>query len=173
MIKVKSELTERLIDKNPDAAKKEIGDILSSSRTAIKQVRELVTGMKFISLENEINNSIKQLKERHIETIIRKAKPLPSMSKVEETMLALSVREAITNIIRHSQAKRCVLSFESDPMKLIMTVEDDGIGFDRSHYGNGLSSIKERLHSIKGTCTIHSSHQNGTRLTLKVPLERK
>lgn len=174
MIKVKSELTERLIDKNPKAAKKEIHDILASSRMAIKQVRELVTGMKFISLEEEVHHSKKQLDDSKIELMmIQKEEALPPITKMEETMIALSVREAITNIIRHSQAKRCKLTIESNPNLLMLTVEDDGVGFDSSScFGNGLSSIKERLHSIKGICTIQSFDQKGTRIILELPLRR-
>ena len=174
MIKVKSELTERLIDKDPEVAKKEIRDILSSSRKAIKQVRELVTGMKYISLEDEIELSKKQLHDGNIKMVIRKGVSIPSIPKMDETMLSLSVREVITNIIRHSQAMCCSLTLESNPQNFVIIVEDDGIGirFNSHRNGYGLLSIEERLRSINGTCTIHSSTGKGTRIILEVPLRK-
>ncbi len=56
MIKVKSELTIRLIEKEPPQAKRELNDILDTSRFASKQVRKLVTDMKYISIENEFTH---------------------------------------------------------------------------------------------------------------------
>lgn len=56
MIKVKSELTIRLIEKKPPQAKRELNDILDTSRFASKQVRKLVTDMKYISIENEFTH---------------------------------------------------------------------------------------------------------------------
>lgn len=56
MIKLKSELTIRLIEKDTTQAKQELNDILDTSRFALKQVRELVTDMKYISIESELNH---------------------------------------------------------------------------------------------------------------------
>ena len=57
MIKMKSELATKWVDKDPIQAKRELGEILDTSRTALKQVRELVSDMKFISLASELEHS--------------------------------------------------------------------------------------------------------------------
>lgn len=168
MIKLKSELTMVLIDKNSHQAKAELNDILETSRVALKQVRELVTDMKFVSLEDEIIRSRSLLKEANIELIVEKTKN-PFLQSVEETMLSLSLREAITNTIRHSKAKKCTIKTEANKDFFKIFIKDDGVGFKSQKIGNGIESMKERLRALKGNAEIDSSSNRGTIVTLTLP----
>lgn len=87
------------------------------------------------------------------------------------------VQEAMTNIVKHAQATRCVVHLQRLPSTMLITVEDNGIGFlpdaDRSHAterGLGLLSIRERLSYLGGTLRIDSRPGHGARLIAAIPL---
>ncbi|SES16443.1 two-component system, NarL family, sensor histidine kinase DesK [Gracilibacillus ureilyticus] len=174
MIKLKSELTTRLIDKDVPRAREELNDILVTARSALKQVRELVSDMKFISLQSELDNAEKLMNSVGIECKLHTEK-LPLLSSVTETMIALSVRESVTNVIRHSRASCCTIAIEVTDRIIIIRINDNGIGLNDSESGNGIQSIKERMQLIKGTATISNSSSGGTEVKLNIPYhgERK
>lgn len=170
MIKLKSELTMRLMEKNPEKAKHELHDILNTSRYALKQVRELVTDMKFISLKKEVELSKDILKNAGIELVVKDEGDMFTLSNVAETMLALSVREAITNIIKHSAADQCTITPYIETEYYCIQVSDNGLGNLRQGEGNGLQTMKERMTMLQGDMYMTASPGHGTVITLKVPL---
>lgn len=170
MIKLKSELAARWVDKDPKHAKEELNDILNTSRIALKQVRELVSEMKFISLASELAHSRKLLHTAGIELEIIEHGPSPLLSSVEETMIALSVREAITNTIKHSQAQRCTIQLQMIDNRYTISITDDGIGLNQKEGGNGILSMKERMHALNGTLTVECSPTGGTAVAMMLPL---
>ncbi len=172
MIKMKTELATRWVDKDPAQAKRELGEILDSSRTALKQVRELVSEMKFISLACELEHSVKLLGTAGIELKLEKPEKPPLLSSVEETMLALCVREAMTNMIKHSRAKRCTIQIEANDNAYQINIVDDGIGITQPDGGNGIPSMKERMKMLGGAFTIAASPTGGTALSLMLPLRQ-
>lgn len=170
MIKLKSELTMRLVEKNPEKAKDELHDILNTSRYALKQVRELVTDMKFVSLKKEMELSKDILQKAGIELVTKDDGSLNPLSNVAETMAALSVREAITNIIKHSEAKQCTITQYIESEYYCIQVSDNGNGRLRQGEGNGFQSMKERMAMLQGDIQITASPDKGTVITFKVPL---
>ncbi|GAB6930909.1 sensor histidine kinase [Paenibacillus sp. JCM 10914] len=174
MIKMKSELATRWVDRNPAQAKREIGEILDSSRIALKQVRELVSEMKFISLTAELAHVEKLLHTAEIELTVQAPDKLPLLSSVEETMLALCVREATTNIIKHSRARHAIISLNIQGDTFAIHIVDDGVGFHvgakTEDGGNGIPSIIERMKSLDGSCAICPSREGGTKVSLRLPL---
>lgn len=172
MIKMKSELATKWVDKDPVQAKRELGEILNTSRIAIKQVRELVSDMKFISLPQELEQTSKLLRTAGIGLRIDESgKPL-LLSSVEETMLALCVREATTNIIKHSRAKHCTIRLEAGAQAYAIQIVDNGVGLSAQEGGNGIPSMTERMKTLGGSLSIDPSPSGGTALTLKLPLRR-
>ncbi|QED49342.1 sensor histidine kinase [Cytobacillus dafuensis] len=170
MIKLKSELTKRLIEKDANKAMQELDDILNTSRFALKQVRELVSDMKFVSLEEEIEQSQKILQTAGIVMIHKKQEQMPLLSNVSETMLALSVREAITNIVKHSNAKCCTLTQFDENGLYYIQVTDDGNGQVREGHGNGIQSMKERMEMLQGEAEVNGNPQSGSTITLRAPI---
>jgi two-component system sensor histidine kinase DesK len=170
MIKLKSELTMRLVENNPDKAKRELQDILDTSRYALKQVRELVTDMKFVSLKKEMELSKDILQKAGIALVTKDDGSMNPLSNVAETMVALSVREAITNIIKHSEANQCTITPYIESEYYCIEVSDNGNGSLRQGEGNGLQSMKERMAMLQGDTHITASQGNGTVITFKVPL---
>jgi two-component system sensor histidine kinase DesK len=140
---------------------------------ALKQVRELVSDMKFISLASEIEHSRKLLHTAGIALTVVEKEKLPLLSSVEETMLALSVREAITNIIKHSQAKQCSIRMETGENYFCVTIIDDGVGLVKKEGGNGIQSMRERMEALHGSLLIHPSPGQGTAVSLKLPIRQQ
>lgn len=89
-----------------------------------------------------------------------------------ETMVFRIVQEALTNVIRHAHATHAEISLTSFDNKLIVTVEDDGIGFDQKEIQNpshlGLLGMQERVQMVNGRLTIESAHNKGTKVIVEV-----
>ncbi|WP_246021257.1 sensor histidine kinase [Paenibacillus lentus] len=173
MIKLKSELTLRLVEKNPEKAKHELHDILHTSRYALKQVRELVTDMKFVSLEKEMQLSRDILQKAGIEFIVKDDGAMIPLSNAAETVAALTVREAITNVIKHSEASQCTITLHTEPEYYCIQVSDNGNGNLREGEGNGLQSMRERMDMMQGDMHITASPGSGTKITFRVPMTNR
>jgi signal transduction histidine kinase len=84
------------------------------------------------------------------------------------------VQEALTNVAKHAQATRCRIYLQRLPHTLLVTIEDDGVGFDVAAVsgpgrGLGLISIRERVAQVRGELRIESTQGKGTRLTMELP----
>jgi PAS domain S-box-containing protein len=92
-----------------------------------------------------------------------------------ETTLYRVVQEALTNVLRHAQAKRVSLVLQRTPLGVIAVIEDDGKGFE-SEQGNavggrlGLLGMRERLELVGGALTLESAPGNGTTVIARIPL---
>ena len=83
------------------------------------------------------------------------------------TVLALALREAVTNIVRHARAKTCRLRFITEGGRRKLHVEDDG-EHPLVREGNGLRGMRERVESLGGSLRVEREH--GTRLLIEIPL---
>jgi two-component system sensor histidine kinase DesK len=172
LIAIKSELAGKLIDKDREGARREIAEMTQVAREALREVRSAVTGMRAAALDAELTSARALLESSGISVSIeRSAITLPP---VIETALALTVREATTNIHRHSEARRATLSVQSEGIgreaQVSLTVSDDGRGGARES-GTGLTGIRERLRSLGGNLTIESPRGRGTVLRASLPAE--
>lgn len=77
-------------------------------------------------------------------------------------------QEALSNVIKYAQAKNVIVQISQNENTLILTIEDDGIGFDKSEitYGLGLKNIENRIRLINGTVDIVSEKGNGTTINI-------
>jgi signal transduction histidine kinase len=94
-----------------------------------------------------------------------------------ETSIYRIVQEATTNVARHSRATLCRVYLQHLPQSLLVTIEDDGQGFDSAeleargtHRGLGLLGIQERAAVLQGTCRVESSQGRGTRISVELPV---
>nr|WP_275296781.1 sensor histidine kinase [Bacillus sp. REN10] len=173
MIKLKSELTMKLMEKDVDRAKQELTDIRNTSRTALKQVREMVETMRWVSLDEELQYAEKALAAAGVNFEVNRQISHISLSKLNETMTALSIREAVTNIMKHSQARDCQLTItDADDFVLIRLI-DNGVGLQQASGGNGLSSMKERMKLVGGQAVIEEGVDGGVVVTLNIPIQKE
>jgi signal transduction histidine kinase len=83
-------------------------------------------------------------------------------------------REALSNVTRHAKAARASVTLARRESSAVLTIEDDGVGFDTSgsSHGNGLRNMRQRASALGGELQLASAPANGTRLTVTVPLQR-
>ena len=170
LITLKSQLVEKLIVKNPERASVEAKEITQTSRTALKQLRELISDMRMITVEEELEQIKAILQAANIELEIKQETSASSLSPIEQNILGMCLREAVTNVVKHSKATHCTVSLLESQGELILTVKDNGIGLaDQNHDGNGIRGMKERIALIDGFVELGTINP-GTLLTVKVPV---
>lgn len=170
MIGLKSDLATRLMDRDIESAKVEIQDIRQISSTALKEVRVLVSGMRRVKLKDELLRVQQLLQAAEIDIEIAGDPNFPDMSPIVENVLVMCLKEAINNVVRHSYAKQCQITFERTEKEFIVKVKDNGIGIAQKGVnlpGNGLDGMKERLEFVNGKLSVKSD--KGTQLKIAVP----
>ena len=167
MIAVKSELAERLIERDAEKARTEVRSMGESARKALAEVREAISGYQQQTLDAALEHMRLSLRAADIEPVVEidESIALPAQT---QGMLALVVREAVTNIIRHSTARRCHIRLESRKEELSLTVDDDGGGRIRMD-GNGVQGMRARIESLGGTLSV--GLESPSSLVATVPLE--
>ncbi len=171
LIGLKSDLAGRLIEKNPEAAKEEINDINQTARSVLKEVRELVANMRGNKLEDELFRVKHILHAADISCKISGTLELRNTPLLVENVLSMCLKEAVTNIVKHSGATSCSISIKQSTKETLLKVHDNGIGLNLDHdwsKGHGLRGIKERLDFVNGSLDIHS--KTGTTLNVRVPI---
>lgn len=169
VIVLKAELAKRLIEIDTNRAAQEIADVESTARTALAEVREAIGGYRSQGLAAELAHARRTLDAAGV-TLTWQAPPegLPALTATEETVLSLSVREAVTNIVRHAEATRCTmhLATTSDGYYALL-VEDNGRHTIQQE-GNGLRGMRERVSGLGGRLSIRSD--DGTHLLIELPI---
>lgn len=172
LIGLKSDLASKLMTKDITRAQEEINDVRQTARSALKEVRELVTEMRGTRVEDEMYRVSQILKAAEIECNIEGDPQLKNTSLLTENVLSMCLKEAVTNVVKHSEASSCTIYLESSLTNLSIRVKDNGIGIatddlKRSYSGNGLKGMMERLEFVNGTLEIQSDE--GTTLIITVP----
>ena len=170
LIGLKSDLASRLIELNPEAAKNEINDINQTARSVLKEVRELVTNMRGTKLEDELFRVKQILLAAQITYKMSGTPKLVKTPLLVENVLSMCLKEAITNVVKHSNATFCSITIKQSAKETLLKVHDNGIGLDlKKDWSNshGLRGIKERLEFVNGSLDIQL--KNGTTLNIRVP----
>jgi two-component system sensor histidine kinase DesK len=165
VIILKSELAGKLIDIDPERAKSEIGDVERTSRDALAEVRSTIRGYRAHSLEAEIKLAKATLQTAGVS--LRSEEIRVPLTPVQESVVALVVREALTNVVRHAEARNCELSLAPNNGNCLLEIHDDGRGGHQIE-GNGLRGMRERIEALGGTLVRET--RAGTRLLIQFPL---
>ncbi|HTW37697.1 MAG TPA: sensor histidine kinase [Steroidobacteraceae bacterium] len=174
LIALKSELAGKLIERDPRTALREINGVTEVAREALRQVRTAVMGIRSAELASELVSAQALLASCGIElTCTRDEASLPAQV---ETALAMVVREAVTNIQRHAEAKRARIELTvarvNEESTLRLLIVDDGRGGAVAQAGgNGLAGMAERVRSLGGLLQVESPHGRGTCLRATLPLK--
>jgi two-component system sensor histidine kinase DesK len=168
VIVLKAELAGRLLAQHADVtrATQEIGDVERTARAALTEVRETIGGYRARGFAAEIDAARNALAAAGVKLELESVPAPGTLRPAEETVLALAVREAATNVVRHSQAKTCKLRFLAENGHRTLVIEDDGLHAS-AHEGNGLRGMRERVESLGGTLQLQREH--GTRLMIELP----
>jgi two-component system, NarL family, sensor histidine kinase DesK len=165
LITLKSELARKLVDRDPERAKQEMQDVENTSRAALADVREAIRGYRSDGIFAELARARAALETAGV-SVECNTDPL-QLSPAQESVLSLALREAVTNVVRHAEARRCNVTLKRSETLCTLEVSDDGRGVAGPE-GNGLRGMRERLEALGGSLQLLTS--NGTRLIIDLPL---
>lgn len=163
VVTVKAELAQRLVDANPERAKAELAQIQSLTREALAELRATVAGLRVTRLGDELAAACAALADAGVSA------QMPADASVVDPrhriLLAWVLREAATNVVRHSGATRCIV----DVGPSMLSVTDDGRGCSGHLEGNGLRGVRERVTSAGGALRVGPG-PDGRGTTVRVEL---
>ena len=187
-ITLKSELAAKRLARLPDSAERDavlgdIGDIGRVSRQTLHDIREAVSGYRRPTLAIEVITARNALEAAGIRLDDDPGLTLRSgtFDPDAEAVLAWCLREAVTNVIRHSGARSCRVRLIEQASELSLEVTDDGRGLpgqgasragdaQEPAQGVGLRGMSERLSAVGGHLSLGSAG-HGFRLTATVPAD--
>ena len=163
---------------------KEIKELL---KTAIEEARNVIFNLRPLSFEKggliqAIKNYLAAYERQyHIKTELKASVEEKQIQPKLKVFLFRIIQEALSNVHRHSKAKKVWVSLQGDHAVFKTTIQDDGIGFDPRQVTRdpaklasfGLKGIQERCRLLGGTAVIESHPGRGTRIMLELPLEEK
>lgn len=152
VIALKSELAGKLLERDPGRAQAELREITHLARESIEEVRQTVAGLKVQSLSEEITAASQALESAGID--LRREgsawSDLDSIPAANQAVFAWVIREATTNIIRHTAARRATIKLDRNSL----TITDNGVGISPEAAGHGLEGLKARVEQVGGTLSI-------------------
>ncbi len=169
LIALKAELVERLIPSDPARAQAEAADVRQAAREALTSVRETVRGYRQPELNSEIEGVRAALAVAGIDARVAAAPSLPLPPPVD-AVLAWAVREAGTNVLRHSGARHAAIAVGSEGDVAFAEISDDGPAQPPAPFGSGLSGLAERVASRGGSLEAGPRPEGGYRLRVTIPL---
>ena len=167
VIALKSELAGRLIKRSPGLAEHEVEDIEKVARDALREVREAVAGYRQPTLTAELAAAREAMSVAGIEC--RVDDEVAALPPAVEAVLAWTVREGATNVMRHSRARRCSIRISQKDGTANVDVVDDGRG-GTSQPGSGLRGLEERVRERGGTLSAEPLPHEGFRLRVSLPI---
>jgi two-component system sensor histidine kinase DesK len=167
VVALKSELARKLIDRDLEGARKEISEVERVARDALSQVRNAVSGIRSTALSAELIAATALLEAQGV--TVKCETENVKLTHDRETALALSLREAATNIRRHSGASGVTIRVKKESSTVVVEVADDGRG-GRIVPGNGLNGMRERLDTVGGSLSLMPNENGGTLLRASVPV---
>ena len=165
-VAMRSQLVQRLAGSDPERVRHEAAAIEETARQTLSSLRETVAGWQQVDLDDELAKGRDALETVGVNVEIAgdwRHDLAPSV----ETVLALALREAVTNVVRHARASSCVISLNGSPGEVVLEVADDGIGSGEPE-GSGLRGMRERVMAAGGN--VERSGPPGTRLRVRVPV---
>ena len=169
LIALKSELARRLAPADAERAGAEMADVEAAARRALAEVRDAVSGYRQVSCGQAVAEARAALTGAGIS--FRGPDRLPVLPGPVDAALGWVVREATTNVLRHSHARTVTVTLAEDGVGAVLTVLDDGRGpAEGTAPGSGLTGLRERVAAVDGSLTGGAAPGGGYRLRAEVPL---
>jgi two-component system, NarL family, sensor histidine kinase DesK len=163
-IAVKAGLARRLLESDPATAGVEIADVERLAREALADVRATASGYREVSLSGELAVAAAVLQASGIRAELPRA--VDAVNPAAREVFGYVIREAVTNVVRHSGAGSCTVTLEPNSIEIV----DDGPGpADVEHCGNGLPGLADRLAAVGGTIEAGPLSGGGFRVKASVP----
>jgi two-component system sensor histidine kinase DesK len=166
VIILKSELASRMADRDLARAIQEIRDVERISREALAEVRSALKGYRAAGLDAEIAQARATLETASIKMQAAVVRDALELGPAHEVVLALVIREAVTNILRHSHATECDLRLTQADGVCILQISDNGCGGNGVE-GQGIRGMRQRIETLGGN--LQRTTSPGTTLTITLP----
>ena len=164
-IALKSELAERLVETDVPRAAQEIHDVARITREALGELRAAIAGYRSEGIEAELGRARSALESACL-SVECDVEPV-SLTPEQEGVLALAIREGVTNVLRHAkEAHTCTLRLRRTESGCTFEIHDDGRA-EPTPEGFGLSGMRERIEALGGS--LFRDLSSGTRLVLSMP----
>ncbi|HEX7123603.1 MAG TPA: sensor histidine kinase, partial [Gemmatimonadaceae bacterium] len=164
LVTLKAQLAARLLERDQQRAAAELRELEQIARQALADVRETIRGYR-ATLDEEIRRARALLEAAGVR--VEATVSLATIGRARDEVLALVLREMVTNTARHAGASVCRITVEETAGLCCLTVEDDGRG-GQVIEGNGIRGMRERMEALGGTLTVDGSR--GMRVTATLPL---
>jgi two-component system, NarL family, sensor histidine kinase DesK len=165
---LKSELVSRQLPEDADEPlRQEVRDIAQVARTSLDDVREAVAGYRQADLQSEISSARTALRSAGIGLLVEDTLGRPPAEV--DGVLAWCLREAVTNVVRHSGARRCEVRLSRANGSARLEVMDDGRGAISLDGGSGLAGMRERVEIAGGSLQVGSENGGGLHLLVSLP----
>jgi two-component system sensor histidine kinase DesK len=166
LIAVKAELASRLSANGDRSADAELAEVQWLARQAVRDVREAVAGGHAPSVDAELAAAEAALRSVGIKVSI--ANTAASIHPAHETTIAWALREAVTNVVKHSGARTCRIALDAATGATTLDVDDDGRGPVGESTGTGLQGLADRIHALGGTLEVGPTDGRGFRLRVRL-----
>lgn len=179
---LQAEIVQRLLESNPERAKTELVNLKASANVTFQRVREFIFGLRPMMLDDL---GLVPTLRRFVQTFESKSKlPLTLTLGVDrklpsyvEVTIFRTVQELVGNVARHANASRAQVGVDASSEPVVVTVEDDGTGFDvddvleriRARGSSGLVTLEKRIEMLGGKITYQSSTGRGARIRVEIP----
>lgn len=167
-VALKAEVARKLIDRDPQRARQELDEVAAAARQALDEIRAAVYDMTATSVENEIALARQALDAAGVS--LQVSSSLPPLAPQVGKVLGLTIREATTNIVRHSGADAARIDIGENGERLSLIVTDNGRGGDGPlTEGAGLAGLRRRIADLGGETAIERGR--GMRIRVSLPLD--
>ncbi len=168
-VSLKTDLAVRLLHTDPEAAREQIEDLRGLARGALRDVRTLARDEHAVSLRTETDGAAALLAAAGIRASVMV--DLPGLPAPAEQMLAWAVREGVTNMMRHSDARTCSITGTRDGGTARLEIVNDRAR-PAPGGGTGLAGLAERARSLSGSVCGRGTSDGGYRLLVEIPWEQ-
>jgi signal transduction histidine kinase len=163
VIAVKSQLAAELVRRGRDGAVEELAGISRVAEESLREVRDVVRGYRRSDLPGELAGARSVLRAAGVSVTVTGEEAAVALPEPVQTALGWVVREAVTNVLRHSRAGWCTVELSALGGETELQVANDGASGTAESWGNGLTGLAERLAATGGRL---SARPDGDRFVL-------
>ncbi|MFE4975422.1 sensor histidine kinase [Kitasatospora sp. NPDC056651] len=174
-IALKSELAVQLARRGREEAADQMAEVQKIAQESQREVRDVIRGYRTADLHAEAIGARAVLRSADVSCEIDLGEDADRLPPAVQSVLGWVIREATTNVLRHSEAARCLIRLRTEDGRAVLELENDGVPavpFPSQGSGTGLRGLRERLAAHDGELTVPTVEAGVFRMLATVPLPR-
>jgi len=169
---------------DPTEAEAKLGKAIDGLNEVIRDIRLYISDLRMgviaqMSIQKGLEQLVAEVQEvsgLEINLVVSREID-PKLSMRQRMQLVQIAKESLSNIVKHAFASAAAVSLLEDKRELVLSVRDDGVGISPAENGDspghGLKNMEKRARSMGGTLTVNSGPDEGTEITIRVPMDGK